>query len=622
MRTSILRAGLLVSISMLGEPVAMAQSTGATVPAGMNLSPVTAGPMTQLQRFASSQADLLFTGERQKRTLVFVAQPEQLGGATNLVLGLQSAISDNPDASRLQIALNGRDLGTVQLRAGAPYAVSMAVPPGVIQPGYNAVTIAADQSHRVDCSIQATYELWTRIDPQLSGLQYTSATPPQASFLNVLAAVRSDDGRTSVNAVVTDGDSNALLGALQALAIAGGLDRPDVTLGSGLGTGPGLDLIVGPMQKVTALLGGKVDGAVHNGINFLRSAAGRPVVALVGEDPSDLQRQVADLAHYGTDGNAGTSQGLAAVASRRGAPLTANARVSFADLGIDDVCFSGRLYRQSTQFRMPADFYPADYARASIHLDAEYAQGLALGAQLLVKLNDKTVATLLLSGGRAGEIKDQILPISMMAFRPGLNNLTIEASLPAPQDATCDPAHISDGGGRLRIAGTSYLELPDIARVGRFPAVGALEASIAGKSSKGLDVVVNSSDADARNAAATFVAKLAYSSGRVTDVHEIADVQYGSGTPVVAIGAHESKPANKLAQARISPTSSAIDDQPAFVDATSTTPSWDAQWRDRAGQLVTEAQMHSVQIGKDTGLVFVLFVVLLWVDLHVLLVVS
>jgi len=35
-----------------------------------------------------------------------------------------------------------------------------------MRPGFNSVRISTDQRHRVDCSLDATYELWTQIDPK------------------------------------------------------------------------------------------------------------------------------------------------------------------------------------------------------------------------------------------------------------------------------------------------------------------------------------------------------------------------------------------------------------------------------------------------------------------------
>ncbi len=129
----------------------------------------------QLVPLAASAEDLRLSGEAASRDIVFVAQPSQTVGSTSLVLTLQSAVSDEPERSRLAIAINDKPLGTVSLRAGAPYTVRLPVPSGTIQPGYNVVQLEATQSHRVDCSLDATYELWTQIDPRLSGVQYAVA---------------------------------------------------------------------------------------------------------------------------------------------------------------------------------------------------------------------------------------------------------------------------------------------------------------------------------------------------------------------------------------------------------------------------------------------------------------
>lgn len=596
MRSLALRLAAIAGACAFGALPTLAAPAAATATA-LQLNAAPAGPTSALlQPFAADAGDLLFAGETQKHTLVFVAQPGQLAGAPSVVLNLQSAISDAPEASHMQVSLNGRDLGSLSLKAGPPYTVGLPVPAGVIQPGYNALTIAVDQVHRVDCSIAATYELWTRIDPHLSGIQYAVAAIPQDNFLSVLATARSDNGTTPVNGVLTsaDSDRHELLDAIQALSIAADFDRPSVSFSSTLGVGPGVDVIVGSMQEVNALLGGKTSTALHEGTTITHGPNGRVAVAVIGEDPADLKRQIDDLAHY-TNETTGTAQGAAAVAAQRGVPLDAHDRISFATLGIDDRTFSGRLFRQSAQFRLPDDFYPADYARASIHLDADYAQGLAPGAQLLVKLNGRTVSTLALSGGRAGEIKDQILPISMQAFRPGLNQMSIEAALPTPQDAACDPAHIADGGGRMRIAGTSYLELPDIAKVGRFPDIGALGASIDGRSTRPLAALVDPADTTSLDAMGTVLAKLAYASGRVIDAHIATPGSYDPSAPTLAVGGLDSLPPRLLDEAHIE-TAGVVDATAIDDGAATDSPSFDQQVRQASGTLAVRAR----DIADDT----------------------
>ncbi len=193
-------ASIAAGISLLGLSAAYAQSTApelqlvpaATLPAvGPTLVPL-----------AASADDLLFAGETQKKTVLFVAQAQQTAGEMNLVLNMQSAISSAPEASRLNVAVNDQDLGTVALKSGEPYALRLQLPPGLVQPGLNAVTFTVDQAHRVDCSLEATYELWTRIDPLTSGIEYVSTANSAPDFVGLLGAVRAAGGNTAIRGLL------------------------------------------------------------------------------------------------------------------------------------------------------------------------------------------------------------------------------------------------------------------------------------------------------------------------------------------------------------------------------------------------------------------------------------
>lgn len=503
----------------------------------------------QLAPLPAGADDLLFAGETQKHTVLLVAQAEQTAGPMSLLLNIQTAISSAPEASRLNVVVNDQDLGTVSLKSGAPYALRLQLPPGLVQPGFNAVTFTVDQAHRVDCSVEATYELWTRIDPKTSGIEYTSTATAVPDFVALLGAVRMSDGATAIHGLLPKdafaADRNQLIEAIQALSIAAVIDRPKVDFGQTAGVGPGIDIAIGTRTEVADTLAATgINPDLHTGINFTQRPDGRMVLAVVGEQAGDVAQQVASLTDYSQQTAIGAPAGLVAVQRLRGVVLQPHQKISFTTLGFDDRMFAGRLLQQSVQFRMPSDFYPADYARAGIHLDALYALGLTTGAELQFKLNGKTVSTVVLSGGRTGDIHDQILPIALTAFRPGLNELKIEARLPTEADATCAPGTTTQAGGRLRVAGTSYLELPELARIGRFPDLGAIDQSIIGRSDKAtLDVVADTSTPAAINAAATFLARLAYSSNRVTPTRLVSSPTGDAATPTLMVAGFRALPA-------------------------------------------------------------------------------
>lgn len=85
--------------------------------------------------------------------------------SSELQLALESAISVMPEASTLVATVNRQTIGRIGLgnQGAAPAAIT--IPPSVLRAGWNTLSLVASQRHRVDCSIDGTYELWTRIDP-------------------------------------------------------------------------------------------------------------------------------------------------------------------------------------------------------------------------------------------------------------------------------------------------------------------------------------------------------------------------------------------------------------------------------------------------------------------------
>lgn len=95
-----------------------------------------------------------------------------------LRVGYLAAISVVPDASFLTATVNGVAIGRSEIKApGAIRILEFDIPADLLKPGYNAVAISGVQRHRVDCSLDATYELWTQIDPAWTGL----VAPPGAA---------------------------------------------------------------------------------------------------------------------------------------------------------------------------------------------------------------------------------------------------------------------------------------------------------------------------------------------------------------------------------------------------------------------------------------------------------
>src|SRR3984957_5057077 len=86
-------------------------------------------------------------------------------------LAFQAAISVMPEGSWLNVTINGKGIGRVPIAAPKSIKVlDFDIPPGLLAAGWNAVQVSVTERHRVDCSIDATFELWTQLDPARTGL--------------------------------------------------------------------------------------------------------------------------------------------------------------------------------------------------------------------------------------------------------------------------------------------------------------------------------------------------------------------------------------------------------------------------------------------------------------------
>ncbi|OLP61219.1 hypothetical protein BJF93_20725 [Xaviernesmea oryzae] len=512
----------------------------------------TLGP-GQIRRIAASRYDMFFGGEFASRKLAFFALPDEASSSTKLVLTAQTAISAAPERSRMIVKINGTEVGTAALVAGDPRRMEFDVPAGVVQPGYNAVSMEVDHRHRVDCSIEATYELWTQVDPAQSGFIFNAAPRTALSLVDLMPVSGTADGRTNLRVVLPAGaqmaDFDRALKAVQALTILGHFDHPQVEFADKVGTGPGIDLVIGTKSAIAPLVG-PASPALSSADPVTvepGATAERRRLVLTGADAGEINARLAQFIQLaGAEQPVGTPEGLAALANTRGRLLTPGEKVTLSELGYSTKRFDGRYTSNQVNFTMPSDFYPGDYASMYFHMSALYVGGLAPDAALTVKANDKVVATISLSSAREGAIRDQRLPIPFNVLRPGQNTLKIEARLPSRLDAACESVDKASPTVRLAIDENSYLDMQNYARIGRYPDIGVLTSGLTRMAETGSEpttyLLVPGFDRRAINAAATFTAKMAYASNQVKPLQYTSILPPLDASNVMAFGAYDTLP--------------------------------------------------------------------------------
>jgi Bacterial cellulose synthase subunit len=119
----------------------------------------------------------------------------QVDARARFRLGMPSSVSVLPESATLTVSVNGADVKAVPV--GVAYGLRVTefdIPAGLLRPGWNAVGIAAHHRHRVDCSVGAADELWTRVDPAETGFMFADAAAGFPDLADIAAIRPRPDG--------------------------------------------------------------------------------------------------------------------------------------------------------------------------------------------------------------------------------------------------------------------------------------------------------------------------------------------------------------------------------------------------------------------------------------------
>ena len=387
-------------------------------------------------------------------------------------LAYKAAISVMPEASWLSLEINGQTVGRVPIAApDRTKVLSFDVPPGVLSPGWNAVRLAVSQRHRVDCSINATYELWTEIDANRTGLV---GPPPTIASLDELPAVPVDAGGSAQLhfRLAKDAGPDQFTRAIRVaerVALRGRFAHPVVdakpsATGLTIAVGTAADFAGDPALAAAASRG--------KGAQLITSAQGAPTLLVTAVSDGDLDGVIDALGNDIPDPT-GTPDGLKTLASARGLRVRPGEALTLAEAGIPTTAFGGRLYRAAFDVLLPPDAYLGDYAQALLSFDGGYSAGLTRDAVLIVRVNGITDGVLGLDRSGGATLQNHIVHMPLTAFRPGRNHIEIEAQVPSQADGECDTLASIGAKERFLILGTSTLTLPRLARIAQFPGLSA-----------------------------------------------------------------------------------------------------------------------------------------------------
>ena len=439
-------------------------------------------------------------------------------------VGYLSAVSVMPEASRLKLVINDTIVGVVNIHpTRGSRTILFDVPSGLIEPGFNSVRLVAEQRHRVDCSIAATYELWTQIDPTKTGFVLPSSDPGVTRLADIAALPPDEQGAVPIRVVTaaktTTKQIERVVRAVQRISLLGRFEQPVVDIGE-LGDGAyGINLVIGTIDKISAVARRLSVGAVDGPrVVLLPASQGlRTTIVVTGRSDEDLD--IALLQIVPDERIRASKAGVRAIGAFPGYRIKGGQRVKLRDMGIASEEFSGRLYKAAFNVIMPPDFYAADYGKAYLDLAGGYAPGLTNAAQIVVSVNGRNAVSMKLPKSGGDVFKQSPIPLRLGHLRPGLNRVEIEAQVPSPEDDSCDPLAAISGRSRFLLLDSTEFVLPQIARIARAPDLAVTTTGGFPFTSPEARPILYVPQADkyAISAAATLSAHLAIAAGQVVD---------------------------------------------------------------------------------------------------------
>jgi len=470
---------------------------------------------------------------------------QQVTGAQKLRVGYMSAVSVMPEASVLTISINDQQIGTVNIRAaGNVRTIEFDVPKDLLVAGFNALRISVDQRHRVDCSLEATYELWTQIEPTQTGLLIARDMAAVNTIDDVAALLPDSQGALPVRLVLPMHTSPATLErhlrAVQLLALKGRFEQTVTDVGALADGDFGINLVVGTRSDISTIdgLAPLISDATSGLLILPRQTGRRTTLIVTGSTEDDVNRAFNTLIHVNEA--KGHIVGLRAAQAYPGYRVDPPQRVMLKDMGLVSQEFTGRFYRAGFNIMMPADFYPADYARAQIAIDGAYAQDLLPEAQIMVTSNGKNASSLMLPKSSGDILHKSEIQLGLGALRPGLNRIEIQALVPHRDDKSCDLSRFINADKRFLFLNSSEIILPQIAHIARLPDLSVTASGAFPYANSHLQSLLYLPVPDRYSiaAAATLAARMAVSAGQLIDFRLVTKMPPAGSGALLVVGSY------------------------------------------------------------------------------------
>ncbi len=562
------------------------------------------------RRYILPFPDLSLAGEIDQRQWTLYLTPEQAKAAVSLNIGYQNAIVVAPESSNLEVSVNNVPLERKSVSSpDGEGNVSMAIPPGALQAGANAISLGVQQRHRTDCTIQSTYDLWTDVSPASTYIAFNADVGSRFSTIDDIQATGADlAGLTAIN-IVAPGLANPvsaqpLLKLAQALALRTQMPNQQVTFTTRLPTerkAGTLTVLAGTSREIAAAtqsvppeaLAGPYAGFESNIVN------GISALIVSGPTPQTMQLAIDQLTASVERPAGGSRTTLSTKAWHTpDAPLVmSDRRISLSALGVKSTEFSGRRFRTDFTIGAPADFYAAAYGEATLLLDAAYSNEILPGSHIDIYVNGNIASTVPISNRGGGIFRHLPINVTLRHFVPGVNTIAIEAVLMTDADTACLPGAAANQTPRFALFDTTELHIPNYAMIGRAPDLAATNG--VGQPYRASDqpvaVWLERVDTDTMSAAATLLSRLALAGGHPVPVELVATPAAVGERNALFFGTLAQMPQALVNQLDLAPASQVAWKESASAVQPAQTDQLFDDWRERVDGGVWQGQISSFE---------------------------
>lgn len=522
-----------------------------------------AAPVRGVNRPILPFETIRFEGEVDTRSWVFFLTQDEAASGSSLSVGYQNAVVVMPEASKLRVVINGETVAELPIVSSQGIKrVVVPVRPGLLRGGQNIIRMEATQRHRTDCTVKATYELWTELDSASTSLMFTEGTSRTIRSLEDLAAVGLDaHGVTTIRVVAPrifrPEIRDRLLRLVQLVALRGRYAHPVIQV---VETDPGpspvgtIKVVMGIASELRGLMAAVPDAASTQPLALMMQDPGStaPLLLVSGPSWNDLDSAINIV---------GASVLNASSAERRTVdtaswlwpetPTLRSARaIRFADFGIPTQEFSGRRFRARFAINLPSDFYATDYGEATLYLDAAHTPAVQPGSHVDIYVNGRISATMTITS-RGDVFRRYPIRIPMRNFKSGINHVTFETIILTASDERCAPGETLSDANRFVLFDTTSFYIPNFGRIGRMPDLATLSSGGFPYGEIPAAVVLARQDALNYSAAGTLLARMARDGTTPVRAYFVNAASAGDHS-VIHIGAVDQLPAGVLGRVNVS----------------------------------------------------------------------